>query len=280
MIDLRQEIGFLQGRGDWLVPTTILFDKARFTTPLKKTDDFWRALLMNPIEMPVRCLVSMMEQVSLCIGKIYHAIGQLLTLHFNKMLENLGDAGKHLALAVILALSAPLQCMIRSIQFLARQISTWGQVLTRTNEPEDPPEYLGVAKYCNDKSKTQLKYELLPSSISFSKSSFFSPYKNGTEFVEGVTNIAGQPIGNAAIALFSTAYALLRAAEGIVNLLICQPKHAGANFREMTADLSIAIALAIMVPIHALANTARVITHVGSTLASSACTTQPSVKKD
>ena len=77
---------------------------------------------------------------------------------------------------------------------------------------------------------------------------------------------------------------MVKAVQGIVDLLICHPQHAGANFREMTADLSIAIALAIMAPTHALANAARVITRIGSTLNSSICMTQsteaPSAKLD
>lgn len=245
-----------------LLPNKSYISRSRFTSHFENSGDFW-VQLGKTVGLPiVNALYAFAHAVS-ALWSLLRAVGNLLIVKPKFAGDAFGDMRGHFVLSLGLAVMAPIHVLTFPLEVLARTLTSWFV-------GEEPVEDLSRQTLFQKFSQIINEHpETLPSKVYFTgqgnNSRFFSPYQSAwapiAQFVSPITII----FKSALHAITQALEAVLSTINLVTNLLICKPRHALEDLRDVTVGSSLAIALALMTPVNALVEAGVFVTRLGTT---------------
>lgn len=258
MAKMHEELSILEKDG--FLPTENFLNPKRFIVPYKNENEFWDGALANLI-IPFLSGVQAIGQALQAVWSTFRIIGNLLILEPTHAKKALSDLSVHIALSLSLAVMIPIHAIISSIEFATRFIATWFVSKESTKDLSTlsiEEKFIEEKKYFDE--------HLLPVSKKYLQSfKFFEPYDSLGDFGQDLTLVVARPIASFFESLIFTGYAFNDLYKCVANLLICRPKHAFDAFVDLGVHLSLALALALVVPVNAAIGAMAPFTRLGST---------------
>jgi hypothetical protein len=255
MTTLASEIEKLTSIG--LLPDSDYLEKNRFITPYSKLTQFGVDLAYFP-GLPIATALGAAYYSIGAVWATLRTIGNLLILRPGYAAESISDVGIDLTLAVGLAVMTPIHALISGITLLTRTIASW----LRGEEPRDDLTKISLMEKFTLENKEPY---LLLSADYFNKSRFFSPYKNVTKFLGQTIAPVATVVSSAFECLLHALGAISAAIKLLGNIVICKPRHALENARDLSVDISLTLSIALMTPINAIVETIAIVSRLGST---------------
>lgn len=256
MTDYSKDLEFLTK--NQLFPDSDYFKPERFTKPYANTKEFYEGIMTIPC-LPIANGVAACFYAIRTVWAALRAIGNLLILKPGFAGEATQDLGVYGVLTLSLAVMAPINALVTTLELLTRIISSWFS-------GKESVEDLSKLDYKTQWTTEAEKYKrFLPSTTYFNRERFFSPYKNVFDCLGQLAAPIISPVQSSVGFLQQALTAIFFAIDGISNLVIGKPQHALQDFRYCSIHTSLSLSLAVMTAINPVIEAAAFLSRLGST---------------
>jgi hypothetical protein len=252
MVNLRSEFDALQQEG--ILPDKNYF--SRFSKPYDNIADFWDGLI-TLITSPLVHTAATIFYAIYAVDAVLRTVGNLLIIEPVAAFYALADVSPHLAIVFAVVVMAPIHALTAALEVLTRTILSWFS--------EEPKAGLTELSFGETFKKQSENSTFLLSSKNINRGRFFAPHKDVLSFLNSVATPLVSGIGSGFSSLSHAAQAVYLAIQLFANLVIAKPKHAGECARDFGVQATLAILLALMIPINVLVDFIAFITKLGST---------------
>ncbi|MDR3503360.1 MAG: type IV secretion protein Dot [Legionella sp.] len=241
-----------------LLPDSNYLSPQRFTNHFADSVEFWS-------HIGISCGLPLVNSLATCyyaaraVWAVMRAVGNLLILKPRYMAEALDDVGSNITLGICVAVMAPIHALTNAVELLTRLIASWFV-------GEEPRENLSQRGFIGKFSKEIDKHPTtLPSAAYFKSTRFFAPYNDAVNLIGQFFSPVVITVESGFDSLVHAAKAVTAAIDLITNIVICKPRHALEDVRDLGVHFSLSLSLAIMTPINAIAEGLAFITRLLST---------------